>query len=305
MSGSVIPSYPKVYALGHPALEGLLDGPVVVQEKVDGSQFSFGTYERLGPVVQMRSKGAVVYPETDDKLFRPAADTVTGLLENLLIDHTYRGEVIAKPKHNTLTYSRVPKGNVILFDVERPDGTFFNIDELPSEALRLGLEAVPSFEVEALDGTAVANLLQRTSVLGGSLIEGVVVKNHHRWGKDGKFLAGKYVSEAFKETHKKAWSGENPKGQDVIETLIHELASPARYVKAVQHLRERGELEGDPRDIGKLLNEAKSDIASEEKEYIAEKLLQWAMPKVLRGAVGGLPQWYKEQLLERQFEESV
>jgi len=33
-------SYPSIYNLGHRYLGDLLDGPVVVEEKVDGSQFS-------------------------------------------------------------------------------------------------------------------------------------------------------------------------------------------------------------------------------------------------------------------------
>ena len=36
-SNITLPSYPKVWNLGHPHIENLFDGPVVVQEKVDGS----------------------------------------------------------------------------------------------------------------------------------------------------------------------------------------------------------------------------------------------------------------------------
>ncbi|GIW89977.1 MAG: hypothetical protein KatS3mg109_0409 [Pirellulaceae bacterium] len=39
-------SYPKVWALGHKAVEGILQHDVVVQEKVDGSQM---TVTPLGP----------------------------------------------------------------------------------------------------------------------------------------------------------------------------------------------------------------------------------------------------------------
>ena len=35
-------SYPSIFNLGHKAIERLLDGPVNVEEKIDGSQFSFG-----------------------------------------------------------------------------------------------------------------------------------------------------------------------------------------------------------------------------------------------------------------------
>lgn len=56
----MIHSYSSIYALGHKALEDLLKTPVLVEEKLDGSQFSFGVYinqegERL---LKCRSKGA-------------------------------------------------------------------------------------------------------------------------------------------------------------------------------------------------------------------------------------------------------
>ena len=39
---TVLTSYPKVYQLGHKAVLDIFSGPVVIQEKIDGSQFSFG-----------------------------------------------------------------------------------------------------------------------------------------------------------------------------------------------------------------------------------------------------------------------
>jgi hypothetical protein len=48
-------SYPSIYNLGHRALTDLFSGGLVlVQEKVDGSQFSFGL---IDGVVRFRSKG--------------------------------------------------------------------------------------------------------------------------------------------------------------------------------------------------------------------------------------------------------
>ncbi len=35
-------SYPKIYGLGHKAITELLSDNVMVEEKIDGSQFSFG-----------------------------------------------------------------------------------------------------------------------------------------------------------------------------------------------------------------------------------------------------------------------
>ena len=38
-------SYSKPLAITHASLEGMWSGPIVVQEKVDGSQFSFGVVD--------------------------------------------------------------------------------------------------------------------------------------------------------------------------------------------------------------------------------------------------------------------
>lgn len=50
----MINSYPSIYSLGHRYISELFSGPVVIQEKIDGSQFSFGN---LNGKLFCRSKG--------------------------------------------------------------------------------------------------------------------------------------------------------------------------------------------------------------------------------------------------------
>lgn len=52
---SSIPSYPKIYNLGHDAINNLFESQVEISEKLDGSQFSFGITPTRDIV--MRSKG--------------------------------------------------------------------------------------------------------------------------------------------------------------------------------------------------------------------------------------------------------
>ena len=309
---SHIPSYPKVWNMGHPAIAELLYDPVTVEEKVDGSQFSFMVAPNmLDPAVDsagellMRSKGAEVFPQTSDKLFRPAVETVTRLAEDGLLHpgYIYRGEVLAKPKHNALAYDRVPAGNIIIFDIERSPGEFLPPPERRAEAARLGLEAVPVMKWGLIeDADSLLALLDTDSVLGGQKVEGVVIKNHARWGKDGKFLAGKHVSERFREVHSSEWRKSNPNKGDIVDNIVASLRTPARWDKAVQHLRERGELKGTPQDIGPLIQEVQQDILAECEEDIKEALMSYAWPKVRRGVTGGLPEYYKDLLLQAQFE---
>lgn len=315
MTDSPIPSYPKVWNLGHNALIELFQDLVLVQEKVDGSQLSWMVKDGE---LHIRSKGAVIRPETlqDTDMFYPSVQTIldefsTGHLHE---GYIFRGEAMRTAKHNTIKYDRFPNGHIALFDVERPEeqlqktpglSQFVAPSELHDIARLIGVDAVPYFEFHPDDEDRLGQfrtMLQRESFLGGALIEGVVIKNYWRWDpRTGKALMGKFVSEAFKETHKRAWGEANPSRTDVLERLIEELRSPHRWAKAVQHLEEAGELENSPRDIGKLMSAAKADIVEEEAEYIAMKLREWAMPKILRGATAGLAEWYKEQLVERQF----
>lgn len=299
-------SYPKVWNLGHPEVATLFEGEVFAQEKIDGSQFSFGA---IDGALQMRSKGADVYDDTKggrfgaQNMFDAAVAAVLELRDALTPGWTYRGEYLQKPKHNTLAYDRAPARHIILFDVETAPHTFLRPDALRAEGERIGLEVVPQFTWQPGDNplAAMTALLDTVSVLGGQKVEGVVFKNYDRFGKDGKVLMGKHVSEHFKEVHRGSWRDANPSQGDIVDVLANSLRTPARWDKAVQHLRERGALTDSPRDIGPLLKELRSDVEAEEAERVKEALFQWAWPKIVRGIGAGFPEYYKDRLLARQF----
>ena len=173
----------------------------------------------------------------------------------LTVGYIYRAEFLAKPKHNVLAYDRTPKDYIILYDIQRGTGDFLSPIEMELEANRIELETVPYIPPIDPGLDDFKAMLQRTSILGGQLVEGITIKNYHRFGFDAKPLFGKYVSEKFKEVHAKEWKNQNPAGGDILDLLTARYRSEARWQKAVQHLTERGELEGSPRDIGKLFKE--------------------------------------------------
>ena len=296
----MLKSYPSIYALGHKYLTELLLDPVVVQEKVDGSQFSFGL---IDGVLHMRSKGAVVDPRSPEKLFAGAVDTVCKLQGRGLLKEgwTYRGEVLAKPKHNTLCYARVPVDNLVLFDIVVGDEDYLSPLLVSEVAVQLGLEVVPTFfEGRVSDLSLVEAFLERASFLGGVKVEGVVVKNYARFGVDKKALMGKWVSEEFKETHGADWKERNPNRTATLEKLVAEFNTTARWEKAIQHIRDGGGLTDTPADIGPLLREVVSDIKKEEADHIKDVLFDYFWKDISRGVVRGLPEWYKERLARGQ-----
>jgi hypothetical protein len=289
-------SYPKIYNLGHAELEELFSDHVIVQEKVDGSQFSFGIIKGK---FHCRSKGKDQSPPLTDKMFERAVEVVKDL--PLHDGWVYRGEYLEKPKHNILAYARVPTNHVVLFDITIGVEKYLPYDQVFKESTRLKLETVPLLTSGVIgDWESLEQLLDTESFLGGSKIEGMVIKNYSRFGRDGKALMGKFVSEAFKESHSKAWKERNPNSGDVVHNLITMYATEARWEKAIQHLRDSNVLEHSPRDIGPLLKEIQTDVLEEEEEAIREALFKWAWPKISRGLTNGFPEFYKKRLASEQ-----
>lgn len=298
-----IPSYPKVYQLGHPNIADIFAEPFVVQEKVDGSQVSASVQDGQ---LHMRSKRAELRLGSKDGLFGPAMETFESLFEagNLVEGVTYRGEAVARPKHNTLVYERAPEGGVILFDIE--DGlTPLSLEDASDMAKSLGLEFVPQYSLnkDPREEDFLA-LLDQESVLGGTKIEGIVIKSLHLYARDGKRMMGKYVSEKFKEVHQARWKADNPNRKDLVENIIAGLKTEARWVKAVQRLEELGVREYAPKDIGALVKVVPQDIKSECEDQIKEVLFKHFWQEISRGCVKGLASWYKERLLHEQFEDT-
>lgn len=110
-------SYPSLFTVGHRALDGLFDSRVVVQEKIDGSQLSFGV-ELESRVLMVRSKGQQIDLDNPPKMFAKIVDILKDMQDRLVPGWVYRGEYLEKPKHNVIAYDRVPDNHVVLFDVE-------------------------------------------------------------------------------------------------------------------------------------------------------------------------------------------
>ena len=297
-------SYSKIYAIGHRYLAELFTEDVLIEEKVDGSQFGFGKFETPdGPSLRMRSRGAQLNIDAPDNMFARGVEVVKSIEGNLHSGWTYIGEYLQKPKHNTLAYDRTPNNHVIIFDVRTGPETYLSYAEKKAEAERLGFETVPILHSGKVDDLQMFRaLLDHDSILGGQKVEGVVAKNYARFGIDGKALMGKFVSELFKEVHAGDWKERNPTNKDVLEVLCQQYRTPARWQKSIQHLAEAGQLEQDPKDIGKLFPAVMSDLKSECEQEIKDKLFAWAWPHLSRRVCQGLPEFYKERLLEQQFD---
>jgi hypothetical protein len=293
-------SYPKIHAIGGRFTEKLFDNSVLVEEKCDGSSFSF---RRINGELQARSKGQNIILDAPDKMFQKVVEVIRILSPHLHDGWVYRSEYLQKPKHNALAYDRIPNNHIIIFDIETDNQSYLSYEEKAAEATRLGLEVVPKmFEGRVESIEQFKSFMDRISCLGGQKIEGLVCKNYFQWGEDGKALMGKHVSESYKEVHKANWKQSNPNSGDILDRMIKSYKTPARWNKSIIHMKEDGTLTDSPKDIGPLIKRIQEDIKTECSEDIKDELFKWAIGHILRGATAGVAEYYKQKLLEKQFE---
>jgi hypothetical protein len=295
-----IHSFPKIFALGEPYIKSIFNDEVEITEKIDGSQFVFG---KINGELHMRSKGATLYKDNPEKMFKTAIDYILSIEHLLLNNIIYYSEYLRVPKHNVLSYGRTPTNNLMLFAMfDGTDNKFISDSTcLDDQANYLGIESVPIIHTGTFSADKIHYLLERESILGTQKIEGVVVKNYDQpfllGGQPIPLMAGKYVSEVFKEKHKANWKGDHA-GKGKWELFKDSYITEARWLKSIQHMRDSGLLTESPKDIGLLIKAIQEDIKEEEENNIKEFLWKEFGTELLRNSCHGFPEFYKKYLLE-------
>lgn len=302
--------YPKVFNLGTPAALGVFSGDYCIEEKIDGSQFSFGVNDHG---FHCRSKGAVIDTDNPPALFTRAVQTAKTLfLDGKLDTHwVYRAEAVNSPRHNAITYGRAPDAGMILFDVQTPNG-FLRCGLKGVVAKELGLEVVEEFGHEdgAPTQAMIDALLHQDSMLGGAKVEGVVFKNYSQPSAYGPMAFDvtfvKYVNPAFRELNdtrqKSEWS---MAAADVVGAVLSNFNREAIWKKAVQHMGDDGQLQYAPQDIPALLKEINIDFESENRAVIEAMLYKKFRDKIMKGLTAGFAEWWKAELAKSALAEEA
>lgn len=292
-------AFPKILTLGQKYTEGIFDGYVEITEKVDGSQFGFG---KINGELFIRSKGCLLDLDNPAEMFKQGVSYIKSIEDKIPDNTLFHGEYLQTPKHNTLAYNKIPKNHICLFSVSFVDDTFISHNKIAEWANLLNIDVVPLlFSGIVSDVNQVAELIKNDSYLGGAKMEGVVVKNYDKsviiGGMIIPIMSAKYVSEDFKEVHQTNWKTENTKSGK-IDLYKLQFKSEARFEKAMQFLRDSNQLELEPKDIPKLIERVNRDILEEEKENIKDFLWSIYGKEILATATRGLPEWYKNKLLD-------
>lgn len=315
----MIESYGKVWSRHHSDADALAGKEVVVQEKIDGSQFSFGVKDGK---LFCRSKNAEIDLHAPQKLFKRATETAIRLFEEGLLPEgvVVRGEAVENARHNTIAYERAAEHGVVVFDVGGyvRRGAFGLASEaawflysLEQFCTNTGLEQVPTLAVcrfaSALPGVPVgpadihwsrveALVAEHKAFLGGDVVEGAVVKAPGYYDRMGKPLKAKYVIPGFKEINAKNHKKQKPGLQDIVRESIPEVCTEARLMKVLQHLREEGKLVGEMRDLKHIIPAFKEDVRVEATDYVVRKLAERVMPEIVRRGASWIPVFYQNLL---------
>lgn len=288
-------SFPKIFTLGETYIQDIFQEEVEITEKIDGSQFVFG---KINDELYMRSKGASLYVCNPEKMFLIAINYVESIFHLLSNNIVFYCEYLRSPKHNILSYERTPKNNLMLFGVLSDKKFISDHKSLQYYSDLLSIECVPLLYSGIFNYDQMESLIDRVSVLGAQKMEGIVVKNYHRpfllGGQPIPLMSAKFVTDAFKEKHKTDWKISTNRW----EAIKMSYRSEARWLKAIQHLRDTGLLTNSPKDIGGLIKEIWNDITEEEKENIKEFLWKEYGSELLRFSTSGFPEFYKKYIMD-------
>ena len=294
----MIPAYPKIEQFHSSVTQQMLGHNVVIQEKVDGSQISFGVFNGQ---LQARSHHRQIDLVDTPKMFNDAVASLNTMnfMGNIQPNVVYRGEYLNAKKHNTLTYGRIPQHNIILFDRDDLNGVL-------AQCIENHFEVVPLLwygKFEDITQELLDQLLNRESILGGTKIEGVVIKCYGVLDeRTGRPIMVKYVSNEFRE--KNGAEHKVTSKADIFTQLGEIYGTPARFQKAYQHLKEQGKVKDELSDIGPMIGEVCRDVYEECAEEIKEKIFKWAWKLIARKVSAGVPDFYKKKLVTDAMEKN-
>ncbi len=203
---STFVKYHHVERLGHEEVEGLLDGEVVVQEKMDGANLTVQSDGEGGLLVASRNRVIAKGEEVLDG-FGGAVDWVLGHdgIKGFLRHHPHlvlRGEW---SRRHSISYAKEHANKFWVFDVQDDVGAFVPYDEYVPHLRDWGIDFIPVMaRLSRPSIEEVSELAAGPSQWGAEHREGVVVKRYDFRNKWGRTVWGKVVSADFKVKHKGA-----------------------------------------------------------------------------------------------------
>lgn len=261
--------YEKIHRLGKEEVDGILDSPVHVQEKIDGANLSIWLEDG---VIHVGSRNNDVTDRPDG--FNGAVFYVQNHpgIKKFFEDHsTWRlyGEWLVR---HTILYKATAYNKFYLFDVlSADDDTFMVTNQVDDHARAYGMDA-PHYYGEML----VTDIAQLTKLVGTSMLgekgEGVVVKRTDFRNKWGELAYGKLVGQEFMEDNAIALGGNNKFSETYRELwAVNKYMTLGRVQKICNKIESETGERMDMKHIPRVMEMAYHDMFTEEMWEIAGK----------------------------------
>jgi len=263
--GDWLPRYMHIERLGHADVEGLLDGEVIVQEKLDGANATVAIEPETGRLVIASRNSAVSVAGDPPNGFRGLVEYILGHhgLQMLAAVYIVRGEWLVP--HSVKDYAPDTYKLFYVFDCQRYDTLeYVHPDEWMKVApLEFGCLSVPTVD-RLLNPTAaqIAELSVGPSALGAPKREGVVAKRYGFVNRFGRTAWGKVVAADFLEKNK-LHMGANK--HDVPELrFVAETVTDAAVLKVIGKTSDLHGKQVDVRAMEEVLGRLWCELAHEE-----------------------------------------
>lgn len=260
--------YQHIERMGHQLVDGILDGEVWVQEKMDGANLSVAYDPEAGDLM-IASRNNLIYKKgMKGEGFNGAIQYVleSGIPE-LLAKHPdwiLRGEWLVK---HSIMYKPEHFHHFYVFDVQLKEGRYLTPYAYETELCHAKVRSIPPLKIfkpqvgePPATIEALAALSQGPDQWGAEQKEGIVIKRYDFKNRFGHTQWGKIVSADFKERNKLAFGAAK---HDAAELKLMNLLTPALVNKVIDKIQtEKGEV--SVRDMTRILSTVWYDLFHEE-----------------------------------------
>ena len=270
--GDWLPRYMHIERLGHADVEGLLDGEVIVQEKLDGANATVAIEPETGRLVIASRNSAVSVAGDPATGFRGLVEYVlwNDPLRVLAAAYIVRGEWLVP--HSVKDYALDTYKLFYVFDCQRYDTLeYVHPDEWRESAEALGCFCVPTI-ARLLNPTAtqIAELSSGPSALGAPKREGVIAKRYGFVNRFGRVTWGKVVGEDFQQRHKLSMGASRWDAPEL--RFVADVVTDGAVLKVVGKVSD---LHGEPADV-RAMEEVLGRLWH---ECAYEELIDWWIEK--------------------------
>jgi hypothetical protein len=229
-----IPRYCHIERLGSDRCEGILNGSVIVQEKIDGACATVAMRPESGIVIASR-KEVVSVGGIPDHGFRGLIEYVLNHdgINDLLKCHPnwiLRGEWLVR---HTVRYSKESYGKLYIFDVEETVNVegkshirFLHVDQYKDALAERNILMVPEIaRLESPTAEELRDIAVGLSALGDNGREGIVIKRYdYRGNKYGQVTWAKLLADEV-NANDTVRPGQRQRWADYMESKFASLAT--------------------------------------------------------------------------------